>query len=550
MTTSYLAFGLDSRKALFAGVRILADAVRVTLGPAGRAVLIEEDGKPPGVTRDGARVAQSIELAGRFADMGARLVRNAAARTAEEAGDGRSTATVVAAALIEEGIKAVAAGAEPVALKRGIDEGVAVILDALRQGARPVEPGEALARIASVAANGDVEIGGIAAEAVVATGEDGVVDVQAGHGLGIEYEIVTGVRFDRGYVSPYFMTDPETLLCTYDDPLILLYDGKLDRHEPLLWLLEAAVRARRPLVIVAEAVEGEALQTLTVNKIRGGLRLAASSAPHFGDRRRAALEDAAVLTGATVIAGDKGLALQNAGPGFFGSARRTVISGSETLFIEGAGDRAAIDNRRHEIRGAIGSARTDHDRGLLTERLARLSGGIAVIRIGGASEAEIAARSERARSAARAARAALANGVVAGGGAALLHAARALDRAAGNRHARRVLTAGLAAPLRQIADNAGHDGKAIAARLVESGDPDLGFDAVAGGIRDMTEAGIGDPLDVTAAALRHAASVAGMILTAEAALARPPPPASSEPEGFGPTTPDFGADELEGLGLA
>ena len=337
MTTSHLAFGPEGRAALNAGIRIVAGAVGVTLGPAGRAVLIAEGGKPPRLTRDGTRVAQSIELADRFADMGARLIRNAAARTAEEAGDGRSTATVIAAALIEEGIKAVAAGADPVALKRGIDRGVAGVLDALRAAARTVEPGEALARIATLAANGDDEIGGIAAEAVARTGADGVVDVQGGRGRGLEYELVTGVRFDEGYVSPYFMTDPETLLCICDEPLILLHDGKLDRHEPLLGLLEAAVRARRPLVIVAETVEGEALQTLTANKIRGGLRLVATRAPHFGDRRRAALEDAAVLTGATVIAEDKGLALQNAGPGFLGNARRAVISASETLFVEGAG---------------------------------------------------------------------------------------------------------------------------------------------------------------------------------------------------------------------
>ncbi len=550
MTTSYPAFGLQSRRALYAGVRVLADAVRVTLGPAGRAVLIEEDGKPPFFTRDGARVGQSMELADRFADMGARLVRGVAARTAEEAGDGRTTATVVAAALIEEGIKAVAAGTDPAELKRGIDRGVLAVLDTLCRSARPVEPGDTLARIATLAANGDTEIGRIAAEAVAATGAEGVVDVEDGHCRGVEYEIVTGVRFDQGYVSPYFMTDPETLLCTYDEPLILLHDGKLDRHEPLLGLLEAAVRMRRPLAIVAESVEGEALQTLTTNKVRGGLRLVAARAPHFGDRRRAALEDAAVLTGATVIADDKGLALRNAGPGFLGGARRTVISGSETLFVEGAGEPAAIENRRHEIRNAIAAARTDYDRELLTERLARISGGVASIGVGGDSEAEIAARSESARTAARAARAALANGVVAGGGAALLHAARVLDRAASGPHARLVLRAGLAAPLRQIADNAGHDGRAIAARLAEMDDPERGFDAIAGEIRDMSAAGISDPLDVISAALRHAASVAGMVLTAEAALARPPAPPSGEPEGFGPTAPDFRADELEGLGLA
>ena len=550
MTASYPAFGLEGRRALYAGVGVLADAVRITLGPAGRAVLIDEDGGPPRATSDGARVAQSIELADRFADMGARLVRNAAARTADEAGDGRTASTVIAAAMIGEGIKAVAAGADPVALKRGIDEGTAAVLDVLREVARPVAPGEALAAIATLAANGDAGIGRIAAEAVAATGAEGVVDVEDGHARGVEYEIVTGVRFDEGYASPYFMTDPETLLCTYEEPLILLYDGKLDRHEPLLGLLEAAVRMRRPLAIVAEAVEGEALRTLIANKVRGGLRLVAAKAPHFGDRRRAALEDAAVLTGATVIAEDKGLALQNADSGVLGSARRTVISGNETLLIEGAGDEAAIENRRREIRNAIAAAGTGYDRKLLTDRLARLAGGVASIRVGGDSEAEIAARSERARAAARAARAALANGAVAGGGAALLHAARVLDRATGNPHAGRVLRAGLAAPLRQIADNAGHNGKAIAARLTEPGDPERGFDAVAGEIRDMTAAGICDPLDVVEAALRHAASVAGMFLTVEAALARPPAEPSGEPEGFGPTTPDFRADELEGLGLA
>ncbi len=549
MTVSRLTFGANGRASLYAGVRTLADAVKVTLGPAGRTVMIDEDGKAPRITRDGARVAQSIELADRFADMGARLVRNAGARVAREAGDGRTTATVIAAALIAEGLPAVAAGADPAALKRGMDEGADIVIAALRAAARPVDPGAELARISSIAADGDVELGRIAAEAA-ATGEDGVIDVQDGHGRGVDYEIVSGVRFDRGYVSPYFMTDPETLLCTYDEPLILLYDGRLDRHEPLLGLLEAAVRMRRALAIVAEAVEGEALHTLATNKVRGGLRLVAATAPHFGDRRRAALEDAAVLTGATVIAEDKGLALRNAGPGFLGSARRAVVSGEETLFVEGAGDEARIEERRCEIRSALAAARSDHDRRLLADRLARLSGGAAVVRVGGASRAEIAVRSERARAAARAARAALAGGIVPGGGSALLHAARALVRMSGNDHARRVLTAGLAAPVRQIADNAGHDGRAVAARLAETADPDLGFDAVTGEICDLVASGIHDPLEVTVAALRHAASVAGMILTAEAALARPPPPLSDEPEGFGPTTPDFRADELKGLGLA
>lgn len=550
MTASQFAFGGVARLKLMSGVQVLADAVRVSLGPAGRMVLIERPGgAAPRITRDGARIAEEIELADRFADMGARLIRQAATRTSDEAGDGRTTATVLAAAILGEGIKAVAAGADPLGLKTAIDQAAATVLVALEAAAIPVAPGPALARIAAVAADGDEVIGAIAARAVEAVGTEGVVTVEPGQARKTELEIVQGIRFDRGYASPYFMTDPDTLLCEYDRPLILFHDGKLDRHEPLLRMLEAAVRARRPLAIIAESIEGEALRTLTTNKIRGGLHLVAARAPHFGVRRRAALEDAATLTGAEVVAEDKGLTLANAGPEVLGGARRIIVSKDETLIVEGVGDAAMIEDRRAEIRIAMDLAKSDYDRDLLRDRLARLSGGVAIVKVGGASEAEIATGSERARDAARAARAALAGGVVPGGGAALVHAAKALDTRS---WAGGILARALMTPLRQIADNAGAPGTAIAARLAQTDDPRYGFDATDGKIKNMVEAGITDPLDVVRAALRNAVSVAGMILTAEAVIAKPPPPppAPGEEPGFGPTSPDFTADELPGFGLA
>ena len=547
MAAVRLAFGDTARRRLAAGARVLTDTVRVSLGPAGRTVLIESAGAAPRPTRDGARIAEEITLADRFADIGARLIRRAASRGAEQAGDGRTTAAVLAAAILGEGLKLAAAGIDPLALKAGLDRAAALALAALEAVARPVEPGPALARIAAVAAGGDAGIGAIAARAVEAVGADGAVAVEPGQARETGCEIVRGVRFDQGYASPYFMTDPDTLLCEYDRPLILLHDGRLDRHEPLLRLLEAAVRARRPLAVIAETIEGEALRTLTANKIRGGLRLVAARAPHFGDRRRAALEDAATLTGARVVAEDKGLSLADAGPEVLGGARRIQVTRNETLIIEGDGDPALIADRRAGIRAAANSARTDADRALLEDRLARLSGGVAVVRVGGASEAEIALGSERARDAARAARAALAGGVVPGGGAALLHAARALPA---DDPAARILALALAAPLRQIADNAGAPGKAIAAGIARGGDADLGFDARDRVVKNMVEAGIVDPLDVVRAALRNAVSVAGMMLSAEVVIARPPPPAADGEIPFGPAAPDFTADKLPGFGLA
>ncbi len=549
MAIAHLAFGGPARLRLAAGARVLADAVRVSLGPAGRTVLIEAAGGAPRATRDGARIAEEIELADRFADMGARLIRQAARHSAEEAGDGRTTAAVLAAEILDQGLSLAAAGIDPLALKTGLDRAVLSVLAALEAAARPVEPGPALARLATAAAAGDARIGAIAARAVEAVGVDGVVSVEPGQARETACEIVRGIRFDQGYASPYFMTDPDTLLCAYDRPLILLYDGKLDRHEPLLRLLEAAVRARRPLAVIAETIQDEALQTLTTNKIRGGLHLVAARAPHFGDRRRAALEDAATLTGAHVVAEDKGLSLASAGSEVLGGARRIQVSKDDTLIIEGDGDPALIADRQAEIRIAMGLARIDYDRSLLQDRLARLSGGVAVVRVGGASEAEIAIDSERVRDAARAARAALVGGVVPGGGAALLHAARAL---AADDPAARILAAALAAPLRQIADNAGAPGRAIAAGIAQSEDSGLGFDVRDGVVKNMVEAGITDPLDVVRASLRNAASVAGMMLSAEVVLAKPPapPPAPGAEIPFGPTSPDFTADELPGFGLA
>ncbi len=549
MSAGRLAFGGAARLRLIAGARVLADAVRVSLGPAGRTVLIEGGGGAPRPTRDGARIAEEIELADRFADMGARLVRRAATRTADEAGDGRTTATVLAAAILDEGLKLVAAGFDPLALKAGLDRAGRTVLTALADAARPVGPGAALIRTATAAAGGDAGIGAIAAAAVEAVGADGVVSVESGQGRETGFEIVRGIRFDQGYSSPYFMTDPDTLLCEYDRPLLLLHDGKLDRHEPLLRLLEAAVRTRRPLAVIAETIEGEALQTLTANKIRGGLRLVAARAPHFGERRRAALEDAATLTGARVVAADKGLSLARVGAGVLGGARRILLSKDETLIIDGDGDPALIADRRAELRNAAALARTDYDRMLLEDRLARLSGGVAMVKVGGASEAEIAIGCESARDAARAARAALSGGVVPGGGAALLHAARALSA---DGSAARVLAASLAAPLRQIADNAGAPGRTVVAAVAQSDDRDLGFDASDGVVKDLIDAGIADPLSVVCAALRNAVSVAGMMLTAEVALARPPAPPRRPGEKipFGPTAPDFAADELPGFGLA
>ncbi len=548
MTPARLAFGGAGRARLMGGVRLLAAAVRVSFGPGGRTVLIDRGGGAPRITRDGGRIAEEIELADRFADMGARLVRRAAARTAEEVGDGRSTATLLAAEILEGGVRALAAGIHPTALKAGLDAAAAAALAALAAASRPAAAEPDLARTAAAAAAGDREIGAMAARAVVETGPEGVVSVETGRSRGIEIELLRGMRLGAGYASPCFMTDPETTLCELERPLLLVHDGRLDRHEPLLRALEAAVRARRPLLIVAQAVAGEALATLTASKLRGGLRLAAVAAPLFGDRRQAVLEDVAAVVGAELVAEDRGLSLHRVGREALGGVRRATASRTETLLIEGEGDPCRIAERLAGARLALARAESEAERSLLRDRLACLAGRAAVLRIGGASESEIAVGIERARDAARAARAALSGGVVAGGGAALLDAARSLDP---RRPAEAVLARALTAPLRQIADNAGAPGRTIAARVAADPRAGFGFDAADGAIKDMVEAGIVDATEIVRTALRNAVSVAGMILTTEAVLARPPSPRQPEKERpFGPTSPDFTAEELPGLGLA
>ena len=525
MSAKDVKFHDSARVRIVKGVNVLADAVKVTLGPKGRNVVIERSFGAPTITKDGVSVAKEIELKDRFENMGAQMVKQVASKTADIAGDGTTTATVLAQAIVQEGMKHVAAGMNPMDLKRGIDKAVAAVLDELRNLSKPISTNREIAQVGSISANSDEAIGKIIAEAMEKVGKEGVITVEDGKSLDNELDVVEGMQFDRGYVSPYFINDPDKQAAYLDDALILLHDKKISNIRDLLPILEAASKAGKPLLIVAEDVESEALATLVVNAMRGILKVAAVKAPGFGDRRKAMLEDIAVLTGATVISEETGKQLQKATLEDLGRAKRVEVRKDDTIIIDGAGDQASIDARVKSIRVQIDEATSDYDREKLQERVAKLAGGVAVIKVGAATEVEMKEKKDRVDDALHATRAAVEEGIVPGGGVALLRARSAVlnlkgansDQDAGIR----IVQHALEAPLRAIVANAGEEPSVVIAKVAE-GKGNYGYNAATGEYGDLVEAGVVDPTKVTRTALQNAASVAGLILTTDATIADAP----------------------------
>ena len=557
MTIVSIKFALDARLGMMRGVDRLADAVSVTLGPRGRTVAIEAEGGqgPPRITKDGVTVADALEEAGRFEQLGLRLVRRAAQRVAEDIGDGTTTTIVLARTIAAEGIKAVAAGIDPMQLRLALERSSAAVVRDLKQQARPVRGRSDFQRIATISANGEEALGAIIGEAFDTVGADGVVSVEGGQTFDTTWERLNGLQWNGGYVSPYFMTDAVSAECVYEKPLILLTEHTLENHTPLLRPLEAAVRANRPLLIVAEGVTGEALQTLITNKIRNNLRVVAGKGPLFGDRRRAMLEDIAAVTGATLVSDRRGHDLKEIDPAVLGSADRIKLTKDTTTIIGGAGRTRDIDQRIVGIRAEQGLAgNTPFQEKNLRERLAKLTGGVAVVRVGGTSEAEISERLDRADDAVNAVRAAGAAGILPGGGAAYLHAAKILPpgKTSEERAANRILRAALASPAIRIVSNAGQDGRIMAARLADERNLVTGYDAQAGALCDLMEAGIVDAAQVVVSALEAAVSVSALLLTTEVVVAKPaapPRPTRADDIPFGPEAKDMTADEAGGFGL-
>jgi chaperonin GroEL len=539
MAAKEVRFGTAAREKMLRGIDILADAVKVTLGPKGRNVLLDKSYGAPRISKDGAAVAKEIELADRSENIGAQMLKEVAVKTGELAGDGTTTATVLAQAIVHEGAKAVVAGMSPMDLKRGIDMAVGVIVDDVRKRSRKVSTNDEIAQIATVSANGDVEIGRMMAQAMQKVGNEGVITVEEAKSLATELEVVEGMQFDRGYISPYFVTNAEKMIAEFEDPYILIHEKKLSSLQPLLPLLEQVVQSGRPLVIIAEDVEGEVLATLVVNRLRGGLRVAAVKAPGFGDRRKAMLEDVAVVTGGQVISEELGIALDKVRLDMLGRARRVRIERENTTIVDGAGNKEDIQARIRQIKQQIEDTTSDYDREKLQERLAKLAGGVAVIRVGGATEVEVKERKDRVDDAVHATKAAIEEGVVAGGGAALLYATNAINGLnTVNRDQRvgvEIVRNALKAPMRQIVENAGAEGTIVVGKLLEKGEVNWGFDAQANEYKDMFQAGIIDPTKVVRTALQDAASVAGLVLTSEAMVAEIPEkkPAPAMPPGNG-----------------
>jgi chaperonin GroEL len=538
MAAKDVRFGEDARARMLRGVDILADAVKVTLGPKGRNVIIDKSYGSPRITKDGVTVAKEIDLAEKFENMGAQLVREVASKTNDIAGDGTTSAIVLAQAIVREGGKAVAAGMAPMDLKRGVDKAVAALVAELALRTKKITTEAETAQVGTISANGEAEIGRMIAEAMQKVGNEGVITVEEAKGMETELEVVEGMQFDRGYLSPYFITNAEKMTADLENPYILIHEKKLSGLQVLLPLLEAVVQSGRPLLILAEDIEGEALATLVVNKLRGGLKVAAVKAPGFGDRRKAMLEDIAVLTGGQVISEDLGIKLESVTLPMLGQAKRVLIEKENTTVIEGAGDHAAIKARCDQIRGQVEDTKSDYDREKLQERLAKLAGGVAVIRVGGASEIEVKERKDRVDDALHATRAAVEEGVVPGGGVALLRASQILVGMKGDNSDQtfgiEMVRKAVQTPLRQIAENAGNDGAVIAGKVLESNDYGFGYDAQAGIYKNMVEAGIIDPTKVVRVSLQNAASVAGLLITTEAMVAeRPEKRAQSLPQGGG-----------------
>jgi chaperonin GroEL len=526
MAAKDVKFNTDARDRMLRGVNVLADAVKVTLGPTGRNVVVEKSFGAPRITKDGVSVAKEIELEDKFENMGAQMVKEVASRTNDEAGDGTTTATILAQAIVKEGMKAVAAGMNPMDLKRGIDMATSKVVEAIKASARDVKDSDEVAQVGTISANGEAEIGRQIADAMQKVGNEGVITVEENKGLETETDVVEGMQFDRGYLSPYFVTNPDKMTTELEDCMILLHEKKLSSLQPMVPLLESVIQSQKPLLIIAEDVEGEALATLVVNKLRGGLKIAAVKAPGFGDRRKAMLQDIAILTGGQVISEDLGMKLEGVTMDMLGTAKKVQITKDETTIVDGAGDKAEIEARVSQIHAQIQETTSDYDREKLQERVAKLAGGVAVIRVGGMTEVEVKERKDRVDDALNATRAAVQEGVIVGGGVALVQGGKALeglegvnaDQNAGIAIVRRAIEA----PLRQIAENAGVDGAVVAGKIRESADTSFGFNAQTEEYGDMFSFGVIDPAKVTRTALEDAASVAGLLITTEAMVADKP----------------------------
>ena len=523
MAAKDVKFGSDARDRMLRGVDILANAVKVTLGPKGRNVVIEKAFGAPRITKDGVTVAKEIELKDKFENMGAQMVKEVASKTNDLAGDGTTTATVLAQAIVREGAKSVAAGMNPMDLKRGIDKAVELVVGDLEKMSKKIKTSEEIAQVGTISANGEREIGEIIAKAMDKVGKEGVITVEEAKGLDTELDVVEGMQFDRGYLSPYFITNADKMVVELQNPYILIHEKKLADLAPLLPILEAVVQSSRPLLIIAEDIEGQALATLVVNKLRGGLKVAAVKAPGFGDRRKAMLEDIATLTAGDVISEDLGIKLESVTLQMLGQAKQVTIDKDNTTIVDGAGKKADINARCEQIRRQIEDTTSDYDKEKLQERLAKIAGGVAVIRVGGATEVEVKEKKDRVDDALHATRAAVEEGIVPGGGVALLRASKNLGKVDSANDDQKVgieiVRKALAVPLRQIAENAGEDGAVIAGKVGESKDVNFGFDAQSGKYVDMVKAGIVDPTKVVRVALQDAASVAGLLITTEAMVA-------------------------------
>ncbi|MCO8144077.1 chaperonin GroEL [Rhodovulum tesquicola] len=541
MAAKDVKFSTDARNRMLKGVNTLADAVKVTLGPKGRNVVIEKSFGAPRITKDGVTVAKEIELEDKFENMGAQMVKEVASRTNDEAGDGTTTATVLAQAIVREGMKSVAAGMNPMDLKRGIDLATSAVVEAIKSASRPVSDSDEVAQVGTISANGEANIGRFIADAMQKVGNDGVITVEENKGMETEVEVVEGMQFDRGYLSPYFVTNADKMAAELEDCLILLHEKKLSSLQPMVPLLEAVIQSQKPLLIIAEDVEGEALATLVVNKLRGGLKIAAVKAPGFGDRRKAMLQDIAILTGGQVISEDLGMKLENVTLDMLGRAKKVLIKKDDTTIIDGAGDKAEIEARVGQIRAQIEETSSDYDREKLQERVAKLAGGVAVIRVGGMTEIEVKERKDRVDDALNATRAAVQEGIVVGGGVALVQAGKVLEGMTGANEDQNtgiaIIRKALEAPLRQIAENAGVDGAVVAGKVRESAEANFGFNAQTEEYGDMFKFGVIDPAKVTRTALEDAASVAGLLITTEAMVADKPEPKGA---GAGAGMPDMG----------
>ncbi|SHN59219.1 chaperonin GroEL [Erythrobacter sanguineus] len=546
MAAKDVKFGREAREGILRGVDTLANAVKVTLGPKGRNVVIDKSFGAPRITKDGVTVAKEIELKDKFENMGAQMLREVASKANDSAGDGTTTATVLAQSIVTEGMKSVAAGMNPMDLKRGIDQAVLAVVENLKNRSKDVSGSSEIAQVGIISANGDTEVGEKIAEAMDKVGKEGVITVEEAKGLEFELDVVEGMQFDRGYLSPYFITNPDKMTVELENPYILIHEKKLSNLQAMLPILEAVVQSGRPLLIIAEDIEGEALATLVVNKLRGGLKVAAVKAPGFGDRRKAMLQDIAILTKGEMISEDLGIKLENVTVGMLGEAKKVSIDKDNTTIVDGSGSADDIKARVAEIRTQIDNTSSDYDREKLQERLAKLAGGVAVIKVGGATEVEVKERKDRVDDALHATRAAVEEGIVPGGGTALLYATKALEGLKGaNEDQTRgidIIRKAITAPIKQIAQNAGHDGAVVAGNLLREDDETQGFNAATDTYENLVKAGVIDPTKVVRTALQDAASVAGLLITTEAAIVEKP-----EDKGAAPAMPDMGG--MGGMGF-